>query len=157
MSDYTAEVYVHAIAIEGEAATRYTQLAHAMAAQGNLTAAVVFSLLAAAERRHLEALKQRTRGMALPPLDADYTWRDAEAPETVALDPGGAPVTQARALALALDAERRARAFFEQVARVRGDEQTRALALEMAAEEAEHATLIEGMMARAQLRQAISR
>ena len=95
--------------------------------------------------------------MALPPLDADYTWRDAEAPETVALDPGGAPVTQARALALALDAERRARAFFEQVARVRGDEQTRALALEMAAEEAEHATLIEGMMARAQLRQAISR
>lgn len=150
MSEYTAELYVHAIAIEREAAARYHQLAQAMAAQGNLTAAAVFSLLSAAESRHLEVLQERACGLALPPLDADYTWRDGEAPETVVLDPRGAPVTQHRALALALDAELRARAFFEQAARVCGDEETRALALEMAAEESQHAVLIEGMIARVQ-------
>jgi rubrerythrin len=151
-SAYVAELYVHAIAIESEAAARYAELARAMAERGSLTAASVFSLLAAAENRHLEVLQQRARGLSLPPLDADYTWRDGEAPETVVLDARGAPVTQLRALTLALDAERRARAFFEQAARVCGDEQTRVLALEMAAEEAEHAMLIEGMIARASVR-----
>jgi len=156
MSEYTAELYVHAIAIESEAAARYAQLAGAMAAQGNLEAAAVFSLLGKAERRHLEVLQQRAQGLTLPRLDADYSWREPDGPETVTLDPGGAPVMPVRALALALDAELRARAFFEQAARVCGDEETRVLALEMAAEEAEHAALIEGMIARAQLRSGIT-
>ena len=149
-SAYVAELYVHAIAIESEAAARYAELARAMAEQGNLTAAAVFSLLGAAENRHLEVLQQRAHGLPLPPLDADYTWRDGEAPESVVLDARGVPVTQLKALRLALDAERRARAFFEQAARVCGDAETRALALEMAAEEAEHAALIDGMIARVQ-------
>jgi rubrerythrin len=156
MAEYTAELYVHAIAIESEAAARYAQLARAMADQGNVEAGAVFALLAAAESRHLDVLQHRAHGLTLPRLDADYTWREREAPETVTLDRRGAPVTPLRALALALDAELRARAFFEQAARVCGDEETRALALEMAAEEAEHAVLIEGMIARAQLRSGIT-
>ena len=134
--------------IEREAAERYGELARSMGAQGNLTAAAVFALLASAESRHLRRLRERAEGLVLPPLEADHTWPDGDAPETVALPAASERMTQQRALAMALAAERRARAFFEQAARVCGDEETRALALEMAAEEAEHAALIDGMIAR---------
>jgi rubrerythrin len=83
----------------------------------------------------------------LPPLTSDYTWRDGEAPETVPLAPC-AIISQRSALAAALDAEHRARAFFEHAARITHDADTRALAREMAAEESEHAVLIERMLAR---------
>jgi rubrerythrin len=55
-------------------------------------------------------------------------------------------MTQRQALAIALQAEKSARAFFEQAARVAPDAATRALAEEMAAEEAHHAVLIERML-----------
>ena len=42
MSEYTAELYVHAIAIELEAARRYAELAQAMSAQGNHAVAELF-------------------------------------------------------------------------------------------------------------------
>jgi rubrerythrin len=136
MSEYSAELYVHAIAIETEAARRYGELAQAMAARGNHAVAELFRRLGAFEERHLEELRRRTAGQPLPPLDADYTW-PGEAPETVTL-----------ALALALGAEKRARAFFEHAARMACDAETLALAREMAAEEAEHALAIERMRSR---------
>jgi rubrerythrin len=144
-SEYTAELYVHAIAIENEAARRYGELARAMAARGNHAVAALFSVLAAHESRHLDELRRRSAGLPLPPLDADYSWRDGEAPETVSLD-ADTPVPQHKALSLALEAEQRARAFFENASRVCEDAETRALAREMAAEEAEHVALIERMM-----------
>jgi len=146
-SEYTAELYVHAIAIESEAARRYAELAQAMAARGNHAVAALFSILAAHEGHHLEELQRRAVGMALPALDADYTWGDGDAPETVRLD-AHAPVTPERALALALEAEKRAHAFFENAMRVCRDAETRQLAREMAAEEAEHVALIERMVQR---------
>ena len=137
MSEYSAELYVHAIAIEREAARRYAELAQAMAAQGNHAVAELFRVLGCVEQRHLDELKRRTAGQPLPLLDADYTWH-GEVPETVTL-----------ALAQALWAEKRARAFFEHAARMARDAETLALAREMAAEEAEHLGAIERMRARA--------
>lgn len=131
MTGSVAELYVHAIAIEREAARRYAELGAAMAAQGNHSMAALFRCLAAFEARHLEELKRRTDGVKLPALDADYSWLDA----------GG--TTQRDALQTALGAEKRARAFFEHAARIADDPSVRALAREMAAEEAEHAALIE--------------
>jgi len=98
------------------------------------------------EAKHLGELRRRAAGMDLPPLGADHSWRDGEGAETVRLDAHGGPVTQQKALSLALDAEKRARAFFENASRVCEDAETRALAREMAAEEHEHVQIIERML-----------
>jgi rubrerythrin len=143
-----AELYVHAIAIEREAAARYGEFAERMSEQGNHAVATLFRMLASLEAKHLDELKRRTAGVALPPLTADYSWPDSRAPETAARDLIDPRMTQSHALAIALQAEKRARAFFEHAGRVWGDPATRALAREMAAEEAEHVVLIERMLAR---------
>lgn len=145
-AEYAAELYVDAIAIEREAAERYAELAARMDKDGNFAVGALFRMLASLEAKHLEELKRRTAGMELPPLSADYSWRDSEAPETVGRDLVRRGMTERRALEIALQAEKRARAFFEQVARVAGDPGVRALAQEMAAEEAEHELLIRRML-----------
>ena len=123
----TLELYVHAIAIEREAAARYAELAAAAARQGDAEAAVLFGRLARLDAKHLEALRRRTCGLPLPPLEADYTWPLPHHPA----------ITAHEAAAAALQAERRARAFFEHVYRTAHEDALRALAREMAAEESE--------------------
>lgn len=132
-----AELYVHAIAIEREAAKRYGELACAMREQGSRALAAFFAMLAGFEARHLEELKARTAGLELPPLEADYSWLIATEPCQ----------TEREALVLALQAEKRAHAFFEHAARVADEPAVRALAREMAAEEAEHMAFIGRAMA----------
>jgi rubrerythrin len=146
MSDWAAELYVHAIAMEREACERYAELAQRMDGQGNPAVAALFRTLQALEQKHLDALKRRSLGLQLPALTADYTWPDSEAPETTAREAAVRGLTQRHALEIALQAEKRARAFFEQAARVAPDAQARGMALEMVAEEAEHALLIERML-----------
>ena len=68
MIESAAALYVHAIAIEREAAERYTEFAARMADQGNAQVAAIFGKLAGFEAGHLEALKRRTAGVALPDL-----------------------------------------------------------------------------------------
>jgi rubrerythrin len=141
MSEYTAELYVHAIAIEREAAARYGELGEAMAGRGNHALAALFRMLATFEARHLEELKRRSAGIALPALEADFTW-----PETLPGQLDGS-ISPRSALAMALAAEKRARAFFQHAGRVCKDAESRELAREMAAEEAEHVALVERMLA----------
>jgi rubrerythrin len=148
MSEWTAELYVHAIAMEREAAERYAELAQRMDGQGNVAVAALFRLLATLEQKHLADLERRSAGLLLPELTADYTWPDSEAPETTAREAALSGLTQRHALEIALQGEKRARAFFEQAARVAPDSQARGMALEMAAEEAEHAVLIQRMLER---------
>ena len=123
----TLELYGHAIAIEREAADRYAELASAAAAQGEAAAARVFARLARLDVRHLHALRRRIGSARLPPLEADYSW---PLPHHPAMSPH-------HAATVALQAERRARAFFEHVMRSTQEEGLRALAREMAAEESE--------------------
>lgn len=144
-----AELYVHAMAIEREAAERYREFAARMADQGTEELAAVFGRLAAFESEHLKALERRTDGVALPSLAADYRWLDAGAPETAAHDLIFRLLTPRQALAIALQAEKRARAFFQHVQREAADPALRALAKEMAAEEAQHIELLEHALARA--------
>ncbi|MCD6044016.1 MAG: Rubrerythrin [Burkholderiales bacterium] len=148
MIESATELYVHAIAIEREAAQRYTEFAEHMADRGEPTLARLFRLLAEGETKHLDALMRRTDGVALPELGSDYSWLDQGAPETAARELVFRLMTQRDALEIALRAEKRARAFFEHAARVADDPAVRALAREMAAEEAEHVALIERMLSR---------
>ena len=144
-----AELYAHAIAIEREAAGRYAELAQRMDDLGNAPVAEVFADLARAEAEHLRALERRTEGVSLPPLSPrQYSWLGSEAPETPARELLFNLMTPRNALAIALGAERRAEAFFEQVLLTAEDPALRGLAREMAADEAEHVTLIEQLLAR---------
>jgi rubrerythrin len=143
-----AELYAHAIAIEREAADRYGEFAMRMADLGNHAVAALFAFLSRAEAQHLATLRRRTEGVPLPALEADHSWLSEGPPETVARELVFRLMTQRDALTIALQAEKRAHAFFEHVVRTADDPAARALAREMAADEAEHVALIERMLAR---------
>jgi rubrerythrin len=148
MIESVAELYVHAIAIEREAAERYAELAERMADLGNGEVAALFGVLARAEKLHLEALRRRTDGVALPALCSDYSWLHDGPPETVARELVFRLMTPRDALEIALLAEKRARAFFEHAVRIAEDPAVRALAREMAAEEAEHVAMVQALLSK---------
>ena len=144
-----SHLYAHAIAIEREAAARYSEFAQRMADLGNETAAEVFATLARLEAEHLDELVKRTTGMALPELAAhEYAWLDAGAPETAARELVFRLLTPRQALEIALQGEKRAAAFFESVVLSAGDPMLCALAIEMAADEADHIVMIEKLLER---------
>lgn len=137
------ELYAHAIAIEREAAERYSELAERMDDEGREALARVFAELAQMEAEHLETLERRTAGLALPAIpDSQYHWLELGSPETARHELVFRLMTPRQALAIALVAERRAQAFFEYVAWSAHDPALRALAREMAAEERVHGELI---------------
>ena len=141
------ELYAHAIAIEREAAERYAEFAERMTDEGREELAEVFSLLARVEQEHLETLRARTEGIALPAIAEDrYKWLDSGAPETPARELVYRLMTPRHALAIALHAERRAQAFFDHVGWTSSDPALRALAKEMAAEEREHVEMVSKML-----------
>jgi rubrerythrin len=143
------ELYAHAIAIEREAVERYSELAERMDELGNAAAAEVFAMLAALEAEHLESLCRRTEGVELPDLrPGEYRWLDAGAPETAARELVFRLLGPREALQIALGAERRAQAFFEDAMFRADDPALRALAREMAADEGEHILLIERLLER---------
>jgi rubrerythrin len=148
MIESVAELYVHAIAIEREAAERYAEFATRMADEGNDEVAAIFARLAGLEAEHLAALKRRTQGVALPLLGSDYSWLDSGPPETAAHDLVFRLMTARQAVAIALQAEKRAYAFFSHVARVASDPALRALAREMAMDEEQHIALLVDLLAR---------
>jgi rubrerythrin len=129
--EWTAELYVHAIAVEAEAARRYAELARRM--ERNAQARALFSELAAKDQEHLQRLRCSTQAIPLPTLTSDHSWSDQ-----------GDPLTTA------LGAERDARAFFEHAGRIAQEPAARALAEEMAREESEHIARIERLMADSQ-------
>lgn len=126
--DWTAELLVHAIAVEREGARRYAELARRMAARHEARAAALFAELSRQDQEHLARLQSRCAGLALPDLTSDHSWRAQ-----------GAPAADA------LRAAKDARAFFEQAGRVAQDPLARALADEMAAEEREHIARLESL------------
>ena len=141
------ELYAHAIAIEEEAAQRSAEFAERREDEGREDLARVFAMLAATEAEHLEALQRRTEGVELPVIaPGQYSWLFGTAPETPARELVYRLMTPRQALSIALDAERRAQAFFEHIAWSASDPALRALAREMAAEEREHVALIGAML-----------
>jgi rubrerythrin len=145
--DSPAELYAHAIAIEREAAERYGEFAERMQDEGRDALAEVFGMLARVEAEHLDTLVARTKGVALPTIAPErYKWLDTAAPETAARELVFRLMTPRHALAIALQAEQRAQAFFDHVYWTASDPALRALAKEMAAEEREHVEMVSKML-----------
>lgn len=140
-------LYAHAIAVEREAVARYSEFAERMNDLGNQAAAEVFATLARMEAEHLDALLARTEGAALPALAGhEYRWLGGAAPETAARELVFRLMTPRHALAIALQGEKRAAAFFESVIMTAGDPLLRALAREMAADEGDHILMLEKLL-----------
>ena len=141
------ELYAHAIAIEREAAERYAELGERMRDEGREDLARVFTLLGDLESEHLQTLEARTLDVALPPIPGTgHHWLEEGAPDAATRSLVYRLMTPRMALAIALQAEMRAQAFFEGVFMTCEDPALRALAREMAAEEQQHALLIERLL-----------
>jgi len=131
--------YACALAIEREAADRYAQFAEYFAGRGEAMLAALCSMLARMEADHFAQLARGAEGLALPGVDlADYG-AEAEPPcEASARDLFYRIRDPSQLLELELEGELRAQRFFARAAQTAQDDQVRALAREMAAEEDRH-------------------
>ena len=133
------ELYAHALTIEREAVASYRELALRMEDLGDDTLAELFKRLERFEQAHLRVLTAKTATMALPALaPGEYAWMDAGAPVPEARELVFRMMTPRVALNLALNAEERAKAFFESVLQASSDSDICALAREFAEEEQIH-------------------
>jgi rubrerythrin len=136
-----------ALAMEREAAERYTDFADTLEAHNNRDVAALFRTMAKYEARHAEQIMAQMGWSAAPALPATSPWPEAEAPETVPIDEVHYLMQPWHALQLALAAERRAERFFAELARRAEDESVRRAAQRLQAEEAEHVALVQAWLA----------
>lgn len=143
-----AELYAHALAVEREAADRYAELAEFMSDHDNAPVAELFARLAQIENQHADAIVARARGLEVPALRTfEHTWFDAGPPETVAHEFVFRLMTPHDALKVALEAEQRARGYFEQVFASATDPDVKMLAAAMIQEEQQHIEWVERALA----------
>lgn len=143
------DLMTQALAMEREAVARYQELADIMETHNNTEVAALFRQMAGYEQHHVDHILTNM-GWApdvVTPLNGGM-WTTPEAPESVAFEDVHYLMHPWHALKLALAAERRAQAFFEQMLAGAVNEAVRAAAIEMRDEEAEHVTLIEGWLAK---------
>ncbi len=139
-----AECYANALAIEREAAARSAQFAEFLEDHGAQPTAELFSKLARFERQHVEELERRAAGMPLPALRSwEFSWLDDAPAEQVDHEFVFHLMTPHDALTIALGAEKRAQALYEQVIAASDDPEVKRLARELAGEELEHIAWLE--------------
>lgn len=142
-------LYAHALAIEHEAEASYRELAARMADSGNDTVADLFRRLAEFEGEHAFHLAKKCLGLAVPLLaPGEYAWLDCGAPVPEARAFVYRMMTPRLALEIALRAEERAKAFFEQIRAEARDAGIRNLATEFALDEESHIVWVKDALAR---------
>ncbi len=143
------DLTAYAVALESEAEQRYRDLADQMDVHNNRDVAALFRTLARYEGEHAERLNAHATEIGaqeLPPGQA--IWPDPEPPENVDMLDVHYLMTPTQALRLALAAERRALAFYQEVAVTSGKTPLGAAATELAAEEERHVEMVEAMLAK---------
>ena len=134
----------HAITLEREAARRYEELAAAMGTEGNAELRRFFSEMAGYSRKHLAEAVARGGFREVPALAPhEFQWPDGVSPEVADWVGVDASLDARGALKLALNSEHRCHAWYAAVAATSPDAELKALALEFAAEEAEHMVALE--------------
>jgi rubrerythrin len=130
-----------AILIEEEAGERYLEFAQQLENQHTAEAAEFFRTMVANEAKHGEELTERRRalfGQAPRRVDRSLLW-DVEAPE---YEQARAFMSHRQALHVALESERKARAFFAGALKHVKDSEVRTLFQELGEEEAVHERLV---------------
>jgi rubrerythrin len=144
-SDFLARAWT----MEVEAAERYATFADAMDEHNNREVGELFRKLARIEQLHADQLFEE--GLSgHPPVvpPGGIRWDQGEGPETAAPGELHYRMQPHHALQIALACEKRANKFFTDFASSATDARVRKAAREMAAEEAEHAHLIEDWLKR---------
>ena len=142
-------LFAHALAIEHEAEARYRELATHMADIGNDALFNLFHQLAEFEGEHAFRLAKKSVGMEIPLLaPGEYAWLESGAPVPEARAFVYRMMTPRLALEIALAAEQRAKAFFEQVLARSRNAGIRQLAAEFAQEEESHVSWVKDALAR---------
>ena len=128
-----------ALAMERRAAARYAELARRMTEREHDVLADLFTRLGRLERDHARFIERRLAGRLLPDPAG------AASQESIVFDEASV-LTPRAVLVAALRSEERAKALFERIAAAAQEAAVRRLAVEMAAEEAEHAERIAAAM-----------
>jgi len=135
-----------AYAMEAEAAERYGELADMMEAHNNADVAALFRRLEKIEHIHARKILADMHWKAPPATERHGFGGSLEAPETTPSDEVHYLMQPYQALELALAAERRAVAFFEQLFAAATVPEVRDAAREMAEDEREHVMLVEAWL-----------
>lgn len=138
-----------ALAIEQDAAERYTELAHQMEVHNNPEVAELFHKLAAIEAKHVANVEAASESRTLPSVNPlAPPWQGSDGPEAVAYDEVHYLMTPHHAISLALAGERSAAGYFAGIAEAAQDAEVRRLAARLRDEEREHVTLLEEWLRR---------
>ena len=138
------EFMAQALAMEQEAAERYTEFADTLEQHNNHEVAELFRTMAEHEGKHARRIMAEMGWrVAPPPPPHAQNWPGRESPEAPPFDEVHYLMQPWHALQLALAAERRAEAFFAVLARLTTNETIRTAALEMQAEETHHVALVQ--------------
>lgn len=137
------ELLTHAREVEAEAQERYEDLANQMETHHNPRVAKLFRAMAEVEAKHVGTLDGMSAGRDMPSMNpSDFNWPDLEAPESVPLGKGHYRMTEHEALALALEAEERAWAFYAGIAAASPSQEVKTLATKFADDERLHMDLV---------------
>ena len=137
----------HAIELESEALERYEELSGAMRAHHNKEVARFFARMVQESRLHCKVVTALAAELSLPDLKAwEFEWPGVQAPESSDYEAVHYRMGEREAVQLALANERAAQDFYEAWVESSEDERTRELAVQLAAEEADHARQLEELL-----------
>jgi rubrerythrin len=137
----------HSIELESEAGERYVELADSMTAHHNEPVAQFFLDMALEASHHLAEVTMLAKDLTLPELKAwEFTWPEAEPPETASYEALHYRMSLRQAMSLALENERAAESYYRGVAGNTGDEETARIARQFADEELSHAAGLEKLL-----------
>lgn len=140
----TLEAFMQqALAMELEAAQRYTEFADAMEIHNNREVADMFRKMSRIEGKHAEQIMAEMGWREVPAMAAVPAWEGFEGPETTPGDEIHYLMRPWHVLQLALANEERAERFFARLARAATVSSVRKAALELQQEEREHVELIQ--------------
>lgn len=142
------QFYADAHAIEIEASTRYRVLAREMQLSGNARTAELFLKLAQLEAGHAGKLEQAAAPELLARAREQLLSRKGGETEVPNYEFLYHDVPPFHALMMALESERRAKAYFERILENARDPEVRKLAAQFARDEAQHVAWIEEALAR---------
>ena len=133
------EFYAHALAIELEAAERYTEFEAWFRDRGEEVLAGLCFNIGRMEGEHFRELVAASRHLQLPAIDpGHYKWLESGSPEAPAREFFYRVASPRHLLEIALQAELNALAFFQHVGLTSDHPEVCALARQMAEEEKEH-------------------
>lgn len=142
-----ATFLAHAVKLEYEAMHMSERLAHIVELRGERDVEAFYREMAGNSRKHLQEALDRAGYAGVDDLPSDgYRWADGLFPECPRWSDVQDITDLDRAMALSLDAERRAMGFYRQMAVAARDPNVQDLAAAFAAEEVEHVEALERFM-----------